>query len=629
MKLINTKTFALEDFFAETAPPYAILSHTWTSEELTYQDITCDGGLSRNTKKGYAKLTQTCRLASQDGLEYAWIDTCCIDKSSSAELSESINSMYAWYGNSTTCYVYLEDLHPCDITSGTATDYGPGRDVEGDSDSDSDSDSHSNIHHAANSLQFCRWFRRGWTLQELLAPAQLTFYDSSWTLIGTRDTFSGVISRITSIPRSVLSQTFPVSECSIAIRMSWAAHRTTTRTEDIAYCLLGLFDVNMPLLYGEGMKAFRRLQEEIVRRSNDFTIFAWEKPASLLALRYSGATFTHGPEGLIDRSTTTGLSIFAPRPSCFANTTIIDWLSKEEVSFSVTNAGLLFSGTVDVRVLNSAHYILLVGLQTTSWRSRLATGIYLRKQTPTIYHRDPSVPLAQLSPLECASLPTVSIRNLVVSTAPKQIDSPTFHAFRQSTVHVSRNPTSPKSPGHRFRLVTAIPETLWSYNEHIFLKPEIYSSENGRESAMYPMVLGVRVLWWPRAIDSIKINESDDDEIDAEDHEDDRDSISLCILCDYRTTPPRCKIFLYGAQGALGPMLFDGRHKSDSVDWADVELQVPSIHDLSDEVDIPLDNDQFTTVSASLPPDRVTISGEEVHVYSLRLEAKSRHEKSV
>ncbi|KAL6251759.1 hypothetical protein RBB50_001969 [Rhinocladiella similis] len=613
MKLINSKTFTLENFFTETAPPYAILSHTWTSEELTYQDITSDGGLSCTTKKGCAKLKQTCRLAVQDGLDYAWIDTCCIDKSSSAELSESINSMYTWYANATTCYVYLEDLSSSDSISGATTAYI--RKIDGENSSNSDA---LPATQAARSLAQCRWFTRGWTLQELLAPVKLTFYDSSWTPIGTRSTFCDMISRITSIPKSVLSQTFPISECSIAVRMSWAAHRRTTRTEDIAYCLLGLFDVNMPLLYGEGMKAFRRLQEEIVRQSNDFTIFAWEKPPSTLP---HNASFAPGSQAFGEGRTVPGLSIFAPTPSCFANTTIIDWLSKEEVSFSATNAGLLFSGTVDIRVLNSSQYILLVGLQTTSWRSRLATGIYLRKQTPTIYHRDASAPLSLLSPLECASLPTLSIRNLVVSTAPKQIDGPTFHAFRQSTIHVSSNPSL--SPGQTFRLVTAIPETLWTYNEHIFLKPEIYSSENGRESAMYSMILGVQVAWFPKSNHDYhdEGDESDDDENNSDDR-DDREAISLCVLCDYRKTPPHCKIFQYEAQGALGPMLFDGRHKADSVDWADVELQVPSIHDLTDNLDLTIDN-MVTTISASLPADQVSISGEEVHVYSLILEARS------
>ncbi|KAJ9644436.1 hypothetical protein H2204_001788 [Knufia peltigerae] len=647
MKLINTKTLTLEEFFTETAPPYAILSHTWTSEEVTYQDITSVGGgsLSSPAKKGYAKLKQTCRLARQDGLDYAWIDTCCIDKSSSAELSESINSMYAWYANSTTCHVYLEDLYPCGDTAAATTPDMIRKDNGGN-------DTLSTTTQVTDALPNCRWFTRGWTLQELLAPRQLTFYDSTWTSIGTRSTFGDVISRITSIPKSVLSQTFPISECSIAVRMSWAAHRITTRTEDMAYCLLGLFDVNMPLLYGEGMKAFRRLQEEIVRQSNDFTIFAWENEKekksgvsttkTTLPLPHNTALALSSRQAHVDGHTIPGLSIFAPTPSCFANTTVIDWLSKEEVSFSVTNAGLLFSGTVDIRVLKSSQYILLVGLQTSSWTSRLATGIYLRKQTPTIYHRDPSAPsLAFLSPLECASLPTLSIRNLVVSTAPKQFDSPTFHAFRQSTIHVPRNPTLSLDPDPKrqssFRMLTAIPETLWTYNERIFLKPEIYSSENGRESAMYPMILGVYILWHPHINNDHDNNnnnnnhdyhdDSDDDDDDDDDTDyggDYRNSIPLCVLCDYRMTPPKCKIFVYEVLSRpmifLGPMLFDGRHQADSVDWADVELQVPSIHDLTNKVDVTIDTNRTMTVSASLPPDRVSISGEEIHVYSLRLE---------
>ena len=243
MRLINTRTLELHEFFPSRLPPYAILSHTWSDEEVTFQDMSAP---RRFGKRGYDKILQTCRLALEQGLEFAWVDTCCIDKSSSAELTESINSMFQWYKNAAVCYVYLEDLRPA----------AP----------------------AADELEYCRWFTQGWTLQELLAPDTIHLYDMTWTCRGSKQNFIDAISRATWIPDKVLHRHQALKECSVAARMSWAAHRQTARIEDTAYCLLGLLDVNMPLIYGEGLKAFRRLQEEIVKRNNDLTIFAWDNP---------------------------------------------------------------------------------------------------------------------------------------------------------------------------------------------------------------------------------------------------------------------------------------------------------------------------------------------------------------
>ncbi|KAK0631454.1 heterokaryon incompatibility protein-domain-containing protein [Immersiella caudata] len=233
MRLLNTRTLELEYFPAEEKPPYAILSHTWGTEEVLFEDAR-DGAakLRACLKKGLAKVLKTAELALAGGYHYAWIDTCCIDKSSSAELSEAINSMFSWYRQSSVCYAFLEDYV-----------------------------------HGKSNLGNSRWFTRGWTLQELIAPFDVRFYDSSWFMFGDRLRLSSRISKITSIDLLIL----------VSNKMSWAAHRETTRVEDIAYCLMGIFDVNMPLLYGEGIKAFRRLQEEIVRRCNDQTILAWRR----------------------------------------------------------------------------------------------------------------------------------------------------------------------------------------------------------------------------------------------------------------------------------------------------------------------------------------------------------------
>ncbi|PVH67854.1 HET-domain-containing protein, partial [Cadophora sp. DSE1049] len=246
MRLINTETMLIEEFFGSDIPPYAILSHCWGDEEVGFQDI---GRPRWQRMYGFIKIKYTCQQAKVDGFGYAWIDTCCIDKSSSAELSEAINSMYSWYSEATVCYVYLQDVIPSDSTE-----------------------------KSVRQLQDSRWFTRGWTLQELLASQTVKFYDSSWNIIGTKNRLHRQLSQITQIPEIILQYRTHLKSVGVAQRMSWAANRLTTRVEDMAYCLLGLFDVNMPLLYGEGDRAFIRLQEEILKVSDDQSLFAWVSP---------------------------------------------------------------------------------------------------------------------------------------------------------------------------------------------------------------------------------------------------------------------------------------------------------------------------------------------------------------
>lgn len=247
MRLIHTKTLKLAEFAGKVIPPYVILSHTWEEGEVSFQDM--QGG-DANQKAGHDKIKRCCEVAAAQGFEHAWIDTCCIDKTSSSELSEAINSMYRWYQAAEVCYAYLSDVPPQEGASGSAF---------------------------ANS----RWFTRGWTLQELIAPASLIFFGSNWQEIGTKSSLQGVISRITGIhAEALLCADDCLQNFSVAQRMSWASVRQTTRIEDLAYCLMGIFGVNMPMLYGEGERSFIRLQEEIMKSSDDPTIFAWRKMAS-------------------------------------------------------------------------------------------------------------------------------------------------------------------------------------------------------------------------------------------------------------------------------------------------------------------------------------------------------------
>lgn len=222
-------------------PPYAILSHTWMGddEEVSYEDWTA--GIAES-KAGYAKIRSCAEQATRDGFEYIWADTCCIQKSSSAELSEAINSMFAWYQDAAICYAFLADVPSKQGFSGS------------------------------------KYFTRGWTLQELIAPGTLVFFDEAWTSLGSKNDLQYIVSDCTGIPASILSGDEDFEAFSIAQRMSWAARRVTTRVEDMSYCMLGLFDINMPLIYGEGENAFMRLQEEILKISEDHSLFAWRSP---------------------------------------------------------------------------------------------------------------------------------------------------------------------------------------------------------------------------------------------------------------------------------------------------------------------------------------------------------------
>ena len=239
----------------EVPDGYAALSHVWNSRpedgppEQSFQDLqriqkrcalsfTKRGRNPRNVV--CEKIRRCCELAESHGYKWIWIDTCCIDKTSSAELSEAINSMYRYYSLARICYGYLRDVSDEKV-----------------------------LHHSI-------WFQRGWTLQELIAPRFLIFLSQTWQVLGSKADFAESLESRVRIPATVLRLEVSHADFSIAQRMSWFGRRQTTRLEDEAYCLLGLFDIHMSPLYGEGRNAFRRLQEELMKQSSDTTLFAWE-----------------------------------------------------------------------------------------------------------------------------------------------------------------------------------------------------------------------------------------------------------------------------------------------------------------------------------------------------------------
>jgi hypothetical protein len=242
LKRIQDDRLQLVSVDDDRPPPYAILSHTWSEgQEVTYNELVAGTG---KDKTGYKKVLFCIDQAAKDGIEYSWVDTCCIDKSSQQELQTAINSMFRWYQGATRCYAYLSDVRvPKEV-----------------------SDAQMFPISWAHAFRKSKWFTRGWTLQELLAPASVEFFSAEFKELGSRILLEQEVCEITKVPVEALRGR-DLLQFSIEERMSWAAKRTTTFKEDKVYCLLGIFGVYLPLLYGEGEAyAEGRLREEIERQ---------------------------------------------------------------------------------------------------------------------------------------------------------------------------------------------------------------------------------------------------------------------------------------------------------------------------------------------------------------------------
>ena len=313
MRLINVKTRDLEQHCGRDIPRYAILSHRWEDQEVSFYDWQHSRDEIKD-KKGFLKIIHACEQAERDNLEYLWCDTNCIDKTSSAELSEAINSMFSWYRDSQICYAYLSDvpqLFPSDLDELQCYGLDLSQDLK-------------DVNGAgASAFLRSKWFTRGWTLQELLAPCKVHFYSQEWTYIADRGQLAESISRAAHIDcKALMDDPKPLKNYSIAVRMSWASARVTTVLEDEAYCLLGIFDVQMPLLYGEGAKAFQRLQKEIIEQGlADQSILAWwETPQNL------------------DPQKTFFLPALAPSTAAFAKSGTVERIGSPKISW--TSEGL-------------------------------------------------------------------------------------------------------------------------------------------------------------------------------------------------------------------------------------------------------------------------------------------------
>ncbi|KAM0297353.1 hypothetical protein HYE67_003075 [Fusarium culmorum] len=257
MRCMNTTTFELHtstqiDFKQQG---YGILSHRWGSNEILFSQISQFAHELRQTRNRHVlpqldKILGACITARQQGLQWMWIDNCCINKSDNSELSESINSMFKWYSDAVVCLTYLSDVR-----------YAGG----------------SPVFQSYETGETSKWFSRGWTLQELLAPSNLLFYDTDWKYLGSKIDLAKPIEDVTGIAAQYLTKENDFRTACIAAKMSWAARREATKEEDMAYCLFGIFNLHLPVQYGEGKAAFIRLQDALIAK-NDESLFAWKMP---------------------------------------------------------------------------------------------------------------------------------------------------------------------------------------------------------------------------------------------------------------------------------------------------------------------------------------------------------------
>ena len=395
MRLLNVHSLQFQEFHGKSVPAYHILSHRWGEQELSYTDVEqrrnwhgpgfrkfigfCKmirhrmswwSRLERNSRADQYRLDRLQDLQDRldclkydgdeawqrptilrvstitnpdvtdwdefEGMhtlssEWIWIDTCCIDKRNSAELSEALNSMFNWYKRSAECYVYLSDVPSWNTLRARR--------------------SAASVSSAMwSAFRRSSWFRRGWTLQELLAPRRLVFYTRAWEVLDHICQYTqhnceheyimygphlGLeVSKITGIPEPFLLGRSALRTASVAQRMSWAAQRETSREEDQAYCLLGIFDINMPLLYGEGSKAFLRLQQEITKTSTDQSIFAWMDDGGSEVAMPGIDPFVFGwPD-------TSPSGVLAASPSAFVRSGNVVAMLQRETPYTITNSGL-------------------------------------------------------------------------------------------------------------------------------------------------------------------------------------------------------------------------------------------------------------------------------------------------
>ncbi len=537
MRLLHAKTLKFREFQESDIPPYAILSHTWEyGSEVTFQDM-CSPYVPN--KKGYTKIVETCHLAVQSGLEYVWIDTCCIDKTNSAELSESINSMFRWYQRSQVCFVYLADYRFEGIRN-----YIPSN---------------------------CQWFGRSWTLPELLAPSRVQFYDKEWFPMGTKSDFAPVIETITRIPAPAILGLEPLSSYSVAQRMSWASCRIASRVEDRTYSLLGLFDISMPLIYGEGNNAFRRLQEEIVRRNADLTILAWQPTSSR-----DGAC-----------------SILADSPLAFQDCHDVLPFSTTGVDFCISNRGLQISRQLVIvsrsegDIQQPLTYGFVVGyVQDNPY---LVVSIPLKKIGYGLYVRESYPSIMKYSPSKWKSMATTRIHTLrIVQAVPPRLRDP--------------RPITPMTPTSMPVSMPA-PSILGPYNRavHIPLFKNVRMIPgSGLPTGAFDEVN--RISFWPDETHDSVVAYSFVAKTSP------TTEFKFAILLDYQNyREPRPVMIDKSSSACKLLYLLLLRQPDEPMSWSDVDDELPEIADLGRGLRFKVEG-KTIELSASITPRNVIMS---------------------
>ncbi|KAI1856838.1 hypothetical protein JX265_011479 [Neoarthrinium moseri] len=535
--------------------PYAILSHTWgrqdsedsswghDEDEILFADVGVEG-IEEKKPLAWGKIRCACVKARERGLDHVWVDTCCFNKESSAELDESINAMFTWYKQSKICLAFLAGFEgPLDPR--------PEKQKE--------------------RLKGCRWFTRGWTLQELIAPEHVIFYDQNWVKIGSKAGLADALKDITGIDGDALQGKKPLSSFTVARKMHWAAQRKTKRPEDRAYSLLGIFGVNMTLLYGIGGKtAFRRLQEEIIRTTTDMTVFAWES-------------------GDIDDRSNQFCSMFADSPDQFDGTRHMESMILDG-HFTITNRGLLLDSST-LRVIpeelrgSSPPLVLLLGTIPKDDKVE-CHGIYLQKIGSAIYVRDGTQGLAKFDESKGAyKLKPVPRHQCYITLSSQDFKDTLLRTLRRP-IRVPSN-LLPLGLGSvsSAQVVHHVPESTWDYHNCWFL----HVSYNRRDT-----VTAVEV--------KVKVHD---------------ETRKFAVLFDRRGVDPRAYILDIKDSPSV-TSIFSPSRRFDSAPWDDLMIH-PSMQKSHHDVTA---REHCYRISASLEHETVESWGKSTKICSLRLDVQ-------
>ncbi|KAF7534084.1 hypothetical protein G7054_g6541 [Neopestalotiopsis clavispora] len=479
MRLINTKHFldkneiAFQDRDSICDEPYAILSHTWgrqlkeeadgtlvwggEDDEILFADV---GKTDTSEKKpdAWKKIQKACQAAQQQQCNYLWVDTCCFNKESSAELDESINAMFAWYQQSKVCLVYLADLEVDSVQ------------VQEDDEKQ------------------CRWFKRGWTLQELIAPKKVDFYNRDWKKVGSRDKLVDILHEITEIDCEALTGEVSCLSFTVAQRMKWAACRDTKRPEDRAYSLLGLFGVQMSLIYGIGAKAaFHRLQKEIIQTTTDMTVFAWN-PSKSSDDSPDRSSQEDGPFS----------SMLADSPDQFEESPEMKSMELEG-HFSITNRGVsLDASTLRIVPKGTQEYkhesiqesnhesnqqsrqelnaqtrhplVFLIGY-TDKHDHMICFGVYLQKIGSANYARCGGYDLAMFKEdKKIYALKPVPRHQCYITISRQEAQSSLDKSHRRAIAVQEKYNSKSSEPKWSMKVLDQIPERIWDYQKRVFFR---------------------------------------------------------------------------------------------------------------------------------------------------------------